>query len=120
MSTGEGKTLLATMRWVLAGWRGRGCHVVTANDYLAKRDAASMAPLFEFLGLRVGFIQQEMPSARRKEAYHADVTYCTNREAAADFLRDRLIIGQRRGSTSAVLEEWRKRPWKRPAGPAGP
>ena len=105
MSTGEGKTLSAAMAAVPAGWRGRGCHVVTANDYLAERDAASMAPLFEFCGLRVGFIQQEMPSARRKEAYHADVTYCTNREAAADFLRDRLIIGQRRGSTSAVLEK---------------
>jgi len=103
MATGEGKTLVATMPAVLAGWRGRGCHVVTANEYLAGRDAEWMAPVYKFCGLQVGCIQQGMAPAERKQSYSAPITYCTNKEAAADFLRDRLTIGRLQGLPSALL-----------------
>ncbi|MBW2370428.1 MAG: prepilin peptidase, partial [Deltaproteobacteria bacterium] len=105
MATGEGKTLTAAMCAVIAGWRGRGCHVVTANDYLAKRDAESMAPVYDFCGLDVAYIQQDMPPEQRRQAYHCDITYCTNKEVAADFLRDQLVIGSLQGSASAILEK---------------
>ena len=91
MATGEGKTLVAALPAVLAGWRGRGCHVITANDYLAARDAELMKPIYRFCGLTVGCIAPGMAPAERRHAYRADVTYCTNKEAAADFLRDRLL-----------------------------
>ena len=103
MATGEGKTLVATMPAVLAGWRGRGCHVVTANEYLAKRDAKWMAPVYKFCGLNVGCIEQGMAPAERKQSYNAQITYCTNKEVTADFLRDRLIIGRIQGLPSALL-----------------
>lgn len=105
MATGEGKTLSVAMASVLAGWRGRGCHVVTANDYLAKRDAGQMAPVYRFCGLTVAHIRQDMPPDQRRRAYHADVTYCTNKEVAADFLRDQLILGRIHGSASAILNK---------------
>lgn len=110
MATGEGKTLSVAMAAVLAGWRGRGCHVVTANDYLAKRDAKNMTSFYHYCGLTVGFIQQGLPANQRKNAYNADVTYCTNKEVAADFLRDQLVIGRDQGgrlqgSASAILEK---------------
>jgi preprotein translocase subunit SecA len=103
MATGEGKTLVATMPAVLAGWRGRGCHVVTANEYLARRDAAWMGPVYTFCGLNVGCIEEGMAATERKESYKAHVTYCTNKEVAADFLRDRLTIGRLKGLPSALL-----------------
>jgi preprotein translocase subunit SecA len=103
MATGEGKTLVATMPACLAGWRGRGCHVVTANEYLAKRDAAWMAPIYRFCGLEVAHIQQGMTPAERRQAYQAHITYCTNKEVAADFLRDRLLMGRLQDLPSALL-----------------
>jgi len=103
MATGEGKTLVAVMPAVLAGWRGRGCHVVTANEYLARRDAKLMQAVYTFCGLTVGCIEQDMPPAARQQAYNAHVTYCTNKEAAADFLRDQIAMGPLRGLPAALL-----------------
>lgn len=103
MATGEGKTLTATMPVTVAGWRGRGCHVITVNDYLAGRDAEWMGRIYEFCGLTVAHIEQQTPPAERRTAYLADVTYCTNKEVAADFLRDRLVLGRLRGLCSMLL-----------------
>lgn len=105
VATGEGKTLIATMPAVLAAWRGRGCHVLTANDYLAKRDAERMAPVFEACGLQVGHVIDGTPEPERREAYHRDITYTTNKEAAADFLRDRLVNGRDRGLVNGLLRD---------------
>ena len=102
MATGEGKTLTATMPAAIAGWRGRGCHVVTTNEYLARRDAEWMRPIYAFCGLSAAHIEQEMAPPLRREAYNADITYCTNKDVAADFLRDRLAIG-RSGRLADVL-----------------
>ena len=103
MATGEGKTLACTMPATVAGWRGRGCHVVTANDYLARRDAEWMRPVYDFCGLSVAYIEQGTPAEARREAYDADITYCSNKEVTADFLRDRLTMGKVRGLASALL-----------------
>jgi len=103
MATGEGKTLVATIPAVIAGWRGRGCHVITVNDYLARRDALWMAPLYRACGLTVSWITAESTPAERRAAYLADVTYLTNKEAAADFLRDRLVLGRDRALASALI-----------------
>ncbi len=103
MATGEGKTLAATMPATLAGWRGRGCHIITVNDYLAKRDAQWMDRIYRFCGLRVAYIEQGMVAEERRNAYSADVTYCTNKEVTADFLRDRLLLGRWRSSSAALL-----------------
>jgi preprotein translocase subunit SecA len=103
MATGEGKTLVAVMPAVLAGWRGRGCHVVTANDYLARRDARLMQPIYAFCGLTVGCIEPDMEPIARRNAYYAHVTYCTNKEVAADFLRDQLAMGSSPGLPAALL-----------------
>jgi len=103
MATGEGKTLVATMPAVLAGWRGRGCHVLTANDYLAERDAALMAPVYAFCGLKSAHIGQGMEPPERRQAYSAHITYGTHKEVAADFLRDRLILGRTQGLPSVLL-----------------
>ena len=103
MATGEGKTLTATLPATVAGWRGRGCHIITVNDYLAKRDAEWMGRVYRFCGLRVAHIEQPMAPDDRRQAYLADITYCTNKEVTADFLRDRLVAGRLRGSSSALL-----------------
>ena len=103
MATGEGKTLTATMPATLGGWRGRGCHVITANDYLAKRDAETMGPVYNFFGLRSASIDGQMAQPDRRNAYHADITYCTNKEVAADFLRDRLALGKFKSLPQALL-----------------
>ncbi len=103
MATGEGKTLAATMPAVLAGWRNRGCHVVTANEYLAARDAGWMAPVYRFCGLTVGWVANTMGPEQRRRAYDAHITYCTSKEIAADFLRDRLTLGPIRGLSAALL-----------------
>lgn len=102
LATGEGKTLVASLVATLAGWRGRGCHVVTTNDYLVQRDAKWMADVYRFCGLTVGCIQQDLPPDARRGAYAADVTYVTNKEVTADFLRDRLVLGRMRGLTAAL------------------
>ena len=103
MATGEGKTLTATMPATLAAWRGLGCHVVTVNDYLAKRDAEWNSAIYRFAGLTAAAIAQDTPPPLRREAYHADITYCTNKEVTADFLRDRLALGRLKGLPSALL-----------------
>ncbi|MCD4824618.1 MAG: preprotein translocase subunit SecA [Phycisphaerae bacterium] len=103
MATGEGKTLTATLPATIAGWRGRGCHVITVNDYLAKRDAEWMGKIYEFCGLKVAHIDQEMDPTARLAAYQADITYCTNKEVTADFLRDQLALGRLRSLPQALL-----------------
>ncbi len=103
MATGEGKTLTATMPATVAGWRGQGCHIITVNDYLAQRDAEWMGQIYRFCGLSVAHIAQGMSTADRRAAYLADITYCTNKEVTADFLRDRLVLGRLRGLSSTLL-----------------
>lgn len=93
MATGEGKTLTASLAATLEGWRGKGCHVVTSNDYLAARDAELMAPLYDFCGVRVGVVSQDCPREERMAGYACDVTYLTSKEATADYLRDRMAMG---------------------------
>jgi len=105
MATGEGKTLTATMPATIAGWRGRGCHIITVNDYLAKRDAEWMGRIYRFCGLHVAYIEQGMEPNDRRNAYLADITYCTNKEVTADFLRDQLVLGRLRGTSSALLSK---------------
>ncbi|TAM77251.1 preprotein translocase subunit SecA [bacterium] len=90
MKTGEGKTLVATLPVYLNALTGRGVHVVTVNDYLAKRDAEWMAPIYRFLGLTVGVIQHDLNSEQRREAYGSDITYVTNNEVGFDYLRDNM------------------------------
>jgi preprotein translocase subunit SecA len=92
MRTGEGKTLVATLAVYLNALTGEGVHVVTVNDYLAKRDRAWMGPLYEFLGLTVGVIIHDLDSSARREAYGADITYGTNNEFGFDYLRDNMVI----------------------------
>lgn len=92
MSTGEGKTLAATLPACLNALSGRGVHVVTVNPYLAKRDADWMRPLYDFLGLSVGVIIPEMSAQARQEAYQSDVVYATNNELGFDYLRDNMAI----------------------------
>ncbi|MBX7148527.1 preprotein translocase subunit SecA [bacterium] len=90
MRTGEGKTLVATLPCYLNALSGKGVHVVTVNDYLAKRDSEWMGRLYKFLGLSVGVIVHGLNDAQRREAYHADITYGTNNEFGFDFLRDNM------------------------------
>ena len=91
MRTGEGKTLVATLPVYLNALAGKGVHVVTVNDYLAKRDAEWMAKLYNFLGLTVGINLSQMPPAEKKAAYVADITYGTNNEFGFDYLRDNMV-----------------------------
>ena len=90
MKTGEGKTLAATLPVYLNSLEGKGSHVVTVNDYLAKRDSQWMGTIYEFLGLTVGRIYHDMPEEERREAYNCDVTYGTNNEFGFDYLRDNM------------------------------
>ncbi len=92
MRTGEGKTLVATLSAYLNALGGKGVHVVTVNDYLARRDAAWMAPIYESLGLTVGVIQSGQGSSEKKKAYQADITYGTNNEFGFDYLRDNMAF----------------------------
>jgi len=92
MKTGEGKTLVATLPVYLNALRGYGVHVVTVNDYLAKRDRTWMAPVYEFLGMTVGSIQHDMPSSDHRAAYACDITYVTNNEIGFDYLRDNMVV----------------------------
>ncbi|MEE8605727.1 MAG: preprotein translocase subunit SecA [Candidatus Aminicenantaceae bacterium] len=90
MKTGEGKTLAATLSAYLNALSGKGVHIVTVNDYLAKRDTEWMGPIYKFLGLKVGTIQHEMPDFDRHQAYRSDITYGTNNEFGFDYLRDNM------------------------------
>ena len=103
MATGEGKTLTATIPATLGGWRGRGCHVITVNDYLAKRDAEWMSRIYSYCGLTTGYVEGPQKPPQRKAAYLCDITYCTNKEVCADFSRDRLVLGRLRDLPSALL-----------------
>ena len=92
MRTGEGKTLVSTLPAYLNALEGKGVHVVTVNDYLAKRDAEWMGQIHEFLGLKVGVVLNSMTSEERREAYNCDITYVTNNELGFDYLRDNMVI----------------------------
>ncbi len=92
MQTGEGKTLTATLPMYLAALEGKGAHLATVNDYLARRDAEWMTPLYSALGMTVGIIQGQQPQHERRKAYGCDVTYGTANEMGFDFLRDRLLM----------------------------
>ena len=92
MKTGEGKTLVATLPAYLNALEGKGVHVVTVNDYLAKRDSEWMGKVYAFLGLKVGLILHDMDNDERREAYNADITYVTNNELGFDYLRDNMVI----------------------------
>ena len=109
MKTGEGKTLVATLAAYLNALTGKGVHVVTVNDYLAKRDSEWMGRLYRFLGLTVGVIQHSMDDRERQEAYGADITYGTNNEFGFDYLRDNMKfdLGMyvQRGHNFAVVDE---------------
>ncbi|MFA9454904.1 MAG: DEAD/DEAH box helicase, partial [Candidatus Aminicenantaceae bacterium] len=94
MKTGEGKTLAAVFPVYMNALTGKGVHIHTFNDYLARRDAAWMGPIYSFLGLSVGSIQKGMPAEERKKAYAADITYATAKEAGFDLLRDQLCFSQ--------------------------
>ena len=96
MKTGEGKTLVSTLPAYLNALEGRGVHVVTVNDYLAKRDAEWMGQVHEFLGLKVGVVLNEMKSDERREQYNCDITYVTNNELGFDYLRDNMVIYKER------------------------
>src|ERR687895_1396584 len=109
MKTGEGKTLVATMPLYLNALTGQNVHLVTVNDYLAKRDPEWTKPVWDALGMRVGYIQNMMPFAERRRAYEADVTYGTNSEFGFDYLRDNMAVSlegtvQRRHSYAIVDE----------------
>ncbi|WP_457567382.1 preprotein translocase subunit SecA [Desulfurobacterium sp.] len=94
MKTGEGKTLVATLPVYLNALAGRGVHVVTVNDYLAKRDAEWMGPVYNYLGISVGYLQNSMEKPERKEMYSRDVTYGTNSEFGFDYLRDNMAFSK--------------------------
>jgi len=92
MQTGEGKTLAATLPMYLNGLTGRGCQLATVNDYLARRDAEWMGPVYDILGLTVGVVETQMSQPQRRKAYASDLTYGTAKEFGFDFLRDRLLL----------------------------
>ncbi|MBP5617509.1 MAG: preprotein translocase subunit SecA [Elusimicrobiaceae bacterium] len=94
MRTGEGKTLVAVLPSYLNALTGKGVHVVTVNDYLAKRDRQWMGPIHEFLGLSVGFIGHDMENSERREMYQKDITYVTNNELGFDYLRDNMVVNR--------------------------
>lgn len=103
LSTGEGKTITAVICATVRGWSGRPCHVITANDYLANRDAETMKPIYNFCGVSVGCVTGEMKPAERREGYVADVTYSTAKEVLADLLRDNIALGSFRDFSKRVL-----------------
>ena len=109
MQTGEGKTLAGVPAIVWHAKQGHGVHVMTVNDYLARRDAYWMGPIYNFLGLTVGSIQQSMSAERRRQAYACDITYATANEIGFDYLRDQLALQPSeqvlRPFTAAVIDE---------------
>ncbi len=109
MKTGEGKTLVATMPAYLNALTGAGVHVVTVNDYLARRDSEEMGKIYSFLGLSTGLIVHGQSSAEKKEAYASDITYGTNNEIGFDYLRDNMVIYKdrivQRGHNFAIVDE---------------
>ncbi|SFI60300.1 preprotein translocase subunit SecA [Bradyrhizobium sp. cf659] len=107
MATGEGKTMAATLPAATMALAGYPVHVITVNDYLAKRDADEMRSLYGFLGLSVGAVVQGLPKAERREAYSKSVTYCTNKELAFDYLRDRVAMSRQGSRLHLALDKLR-------------
>ena len=109
MKTGEGKTLVATLPAYLNGLSGNGVHIVTVNDYLARRDSEWMGKIYKFLGLSVGLIVHDLDNDARKKAYNADITYGTNNEFGFDYLRDNMVIYKedkvQRGHSYCIVDE---------------
>ena len=109
MKTGEGKTLVAILPCYLNALTGRGVHVVTVNEYLAKRDSEWMGKVYRYMGLTVGLIIPGMDSAQRRQSYAADITYCTNNELGFDYLRDNMAVYKeslvQRGHAFAIVDE---------------
>ena len=110
MKTGEGKTLVATLPAYLNGLTGRGVHIVTVNDYLARRDSEWMGKLYNWLGLSVGLIIHEKDDAERRQAYQCDITYGTNNEMGFDYLRDNMVVHkankvQQKGHVYGIVDE---------------
>ena len=105
MGTGEGKTLTATLPAATAALAGMPVHVVTVNDYLARRDAEWMRPVYAALGLTTGIVQHGQQPAERREAYASDITYCTNKDLGFDYLRDGLVLAARRGRGRLLLDK---------------
>ncbi len=109
MKTGEGKTLVAVMPAYLNALEGKGVHIVTVNDYLAKRDAEWMGEIFRFMGLTVGVILNSLTSSERQAAYACDITYATNNELGFDYLRDNMVVRienlVQRGLHYAIIDE---------------
>ena len=105
METGEGKTLTATLPACTAVLAGKPVHIVTVNDYLARRDADTMGPIYDFLGLTVGVTTEGMDEAARRAAYRSDVVYCTNKVLAFDHLRDRIVLGNQARNLRLKLEQ---------------
>ena len=109
MKTGEGKTLVSTLPAYFNALTGEGVHIVTVNDYLAKRDAVWMGKVHEFLGLKVGVVLNDMDNDQRRAAYACDVTYVTNNELGFDYLRDNMVIYKeqlvQRGLKYAIIDE---------------
>ena len=109
MKTGEGKTLVSTLPAYLNALEGKGVHIVTVNDYLARRDAEWMGKVHEFLGLTVGVVLNSMDNDERREAYNCDITYITNNELGFDYLRDNMVIYKeqlvQRGLHYAIIDE---------------
>ena len=109
MKTGEGKTLVATLPAYLNALTGEGVHIVTVNDYLARRDSEWMGKIYKFMGLTVGLIVHDMDNAQRRAAYACDITYGTNNEMGFDYLRDNMVIHERdmvqRGHVYAIVDE---------------
>ena len=109
MKTGEGKTLVATLPAYLNALTGNGVHIVTVNDYLARRDSEWMGKLYKYMGLKVGLIVHDLENSLRKEAYNADITYGTNNELGFDYLRDNMVVYKenkvQRGHAFAIVDE---------------
>ena len=109
MKTGEGKTLVATLPAYLNALSGKGVHIVTVNDYLAKRDSEMMGKVYRFLGLTVGLIIHDLDKGQRQKAYAADITYGTNNEMGFDYLRDNMVLRSedlvQRGHSFAIVDE---------------
>ena len=122
MRTGEGKTLTSVLPAYLNALSGEGVHVVTVNDYLAKRDSEWMGRVHRFLGLEVGVILSQQPPEERRTQYEADITYGTNNEFGFDYLRDNMAWGLeecvQRGHHFAIVDEVRLDPRRRGADPA--
>lgn len=120
MATGEGKTVTAILPAALEGWSGRGVHVITVNDYLARRDAQTTGPAYRRLGLSVGVIQDQTPNHERRDAYACAITYAADKQVIFDFLRDRLVSPLHPRVASVALDQLEAEGGIKPTGRAGP